>query len=179
MTRCGRSVIIKCLNRRQLVHVYWCSTSGTDHFRIAGFLDFDDSKNTKNMEKYTDQSRVCNKVFTGKSHLDKHKRTHSGEKPCLCTVCNKSFTAKRTLDLHIRTHTGEKPYQCQLCSKKFTNNSTLQWHLTTHSGEKPHHCVKCGKSFAQKENLQMHMRIHTGEKLHQCSVQNATKFLYK
>ena len=40
------SVITEFLNRRQLIHAYWCSTYGTDHFDIVGFLDTDGNTKT-------------------------------------------------------------------------------------------------------------------------------------
>jgi uncharacterized Zn-finger protein len=76
-------------------------------------------------ETMSRKCEVCNKVFSTKGHLVRHKRTHIGDKPYQCDVCNKSFSKSGTLIIHKRTHTGDKPYQCDVCNKSFSKSSTL------------------------------------------------------
>ena len=39
-------------------------------------------------------------------------RVHNKDKPYRCADCTKAFSTKQHLDDHRRTHTGEKPYVC-------------------------------------------------------------------
>jgi len=50
---------------------------------------------------------VCQKRFTERSSLKKHKLRHTGEKPYKCDVCQMQFTQSGTLNKHMMTHTGE------------------------------------------------------------------------
>ncbi|MEE6483344.1 hypothetical protein FKM82_013521 [Ascaphus truei] len=47
----------------------------------------------------------CERAFSVKTYLIKHKRIHTGERPYKCSVCGKDFTQKSTLNVHFRTHT--------------------------------------------------------------------------
>ncbi|KAM9311760.1 uncharacterized protein PAF06_009617 [Gastrophryne carolinensis] len=112
---------------------------------------------------------VCGKHFTKKTHLQSHRRVHSGIRPFACLDCGKRFTSNSTLVDHQRIHTGEKPFICSECGRSFTKNSNLIDHQRTHTGEKPFACTACGKSFARSSNLVEHCKTHTGEKSFMCT----------
>ncbi|XP_029024519.1 zinc finger protein 436-like isoform X1 [Betta splendens] len=111
----------------------------------------------------------CDKRFGRADLLRSHKRTHTGERPYSCNTCSKTYAHPSQLRIHKRIHTGERPYSCAHCKKRFNEHNQLKVHLRTHTGERPYSCQQCGKAFSNTGNLRIHERIHTGEKPYCCA----------
>lgn len=85
---------------------------------------------------------------------------NSGKKMLPCSFCGKCFDRPSLLNRHLRTHTGERPHVCDICEKGFSTSSSLNTHRRIHSGEKPHECTTCGKRFTASSNLYYHRMTH-------------------
>ena len=53
--------------------------------------------------------------------------------PCefACPYCSKIMKVKRDMQRHIRTHTGEKPFHCIYCNNDFSRKCSLDAHVIT------------------------------------------------
>lgn len=65
---------------------------------------------------------MCGKAFRDVYHLNRHKLSHSDEKPFECPICQQRFKRKDRMTYHVRSHDGgvHKPYICSVCGKGFS-----------------------------------------------------------
>ncbi|XP_012693157.2 myc-associated zinc finger protein [Clupea harengus] len=106
---------------------------------------------------------TCGKAFRDVYHLNRHRLSHSDEKPFSCPICQQRFKRKDRMSHHVRSHQGgvEKPYVCPNCSKAFSRPDHLNSHIRqVHSSERPFKCPTCESSFATRDRLRAHMIRH-------------------
>jgi len=114
----------------------------------------------------------CTMRLSRPSHLEKHVRTHTNERPHKCSVCDMAFKTKWTLKKHTRIHTGEKPFRCDFpgCGKEFTQRGTFRRHERLHSDNAHVFTCHCGKTFKQRSNYTMHTRSHSSLRTFECNL---------
>jgi len=68
------------------------------------------------------------KIEADSGDITEHPR---GDKPrpYLCTVCDKGFTAKGNLNKHKQIHNVDKVYSCTQCEKRFDTQHCLKIHM--------------------------------------------------
>ena len=89
-------------------------------------------------------------------------KVHDEPKTFKCDVCLKLFSYKSNLEAHYRTHTGKKPFSCQICDKRFSYQASLVKHQATHRDDRRFRCSICpeGRYFKTKFSLNQHMVFH-------------------
>lgn len=59
-------------------------------------------------------------------------RERSTSKNTSCDICGKTFACQSALDIHYRSHTKERPFICTACNRGFSTKGNLKQHMLTH-----------------------------------------------
>lgn len=97
------------------------------------------------------QCPLCTRVFR-KATLRCHLRTHTQERPFVCTFCYRGFGHRSSMITHVKqTHRTETSIACEECSFKTTNKTSMDRHRLRHTQRnKSFLCAVCGANFFLK-----------------------------
>ncbi|CAG5121158.1 unnamed protein product [Candidula unifasciata] len=101
--------------------------------------------------------KLCGRVFSTKSHLQKHTSTHVMIQPYRCCVCNKAFMEELEWLSHQSNCTDSFTVQCCLCSAYVSTAHELMAHMDVVHGRAEYSC-HCGKIFPWKKSLLTHQQ---------------------
>lgn len=142
---------------------------------------------------------VCNKGFTRKYDMQKHRTVKHPDAPnsetsnknqenslllkkckvssndnriCYkCEICGKLFHHSYNFRRHQTIHTEIRPFFCHICGKNFRVLGGLQRHINEHhNGVKKYSCEICAKKFSAKSTRDDHLNIHTNTRPFVCDI---------
>ena len=87
-----------------------------------------------------------------------------------CTICGKIFKRKSHLDRHMKSHSDERPFSCDICGVKFKHSKDIVRHKLENHGDpncpnfKPTSvkCLApdCGIVYKRRDNMVAHLKKH-------------------
>ena len=135
--------------------------------------------NVEGKEATSDQAvecDICHLILASPFSLKRHKLSHTGTKPFVCSVCNWGFLEAGRLRKHMEKFHPEQAAQelaiqqqklLSSSKNKITASADLQRAID--SGTMPVcRCTLCGNSFTNTSDLSKHMSIHTRHKVFAC-----------
>ncbi|XP_044517048.1 zinc finger protein 64 isoform X1 [Gracilinanus agilis] len=144
-----------------------CCYPGCQFKTAYGMKDMERHLRTHTGDK-PHKCEVCSKCFSRKDKLKMHMRSHTGVKPYKCKNCDYAAADSSSLNKHQRIHSNERPFKCQICPYASRNSSQLTVHLRSHTGDAPFQCQMCSAKFKINSDLKRHLRVHSGEKPYKC-----------
>jgi uncharacterized Zn-finger protein len=118
----------------------------------------------------------CDKTFTGRAGLVKHKKVvHEGSFH-ECPECGKRFGQKSGMTTHYKTvHEEKKQFKCGVCGVQFGLNGNLVRHTKiVHDKIRAFKCEHCNQSFGKAWNRKQHMESVHSNIRYPCTWQGCT-----
>ncbi|KAL9883789.1 zinc finger protein pebbled isoform 3-T7 [Glossina fuscipes fuscipes] len=66
------------------------------------------------------------------NHIRCHNYASGDTENFTCRICSKVLSSASSLDRHVLVHTGERPFNCKYCHLTFTTNGNMHRHMRTH-----------------------------------------------
>ncbi|KAM7350472.1 zinc finger protein pebbled [Cochliomyia hominivorax] len=66
------------------------------------------------------------------NHIRCHNYAPGHTENFTCRICSKVLSSASSLDRHVLVHTGERPFNCKYCHLTFTTNGNMHRHMRTH-----------------------------------------------
>ena len=110
----------------------WAATLVNKRFTTNSKLK-SHKKNIHTIRNFNYACNACGKQSHNQTAHNLHRSTHNIERPFKCNLCYSAFKQKIVLQRHERTHTGEK-LSCEECHKFFARRATIQKHKRVQHG---------------------------------------------
>ncbi|KPM07186.1 hypothetical protein QR98_0056720 [Sarcoptes scabiei] len=114
-----------------------------------------------NGEENRFQCEYCGTVFSKKSSLSNHVKSHSGQIACSWNGCSFRSHSSIVLSRHMMSHKdyitvsnvnqNDESYTCKLCGKMFNKRASIINHVRSHSGQ--YSCQWPGCHFASQSKM--------------------------
>ncbi|ALC44060.1 CG1233 [Drosophila busckii] len=118
----------------------------------------------------------CGAAFKQRKTLREHLCKQRNEQP-QCSNCQRVFSSKSSLKLHMRSHQDQKRFKCDKCEHEANDHNAFRRHLATHRESKRYACPHCDFRAIQSTAYRIHLEKRHPEQelstiIHKCNVCN-------
>ncbi|XP_042890862.1 zinc finger protein 26-like [Penaeus japonicus] len=128
----ARNIVI---NNRKIPKFYHCPSCT---FTSSNRSHFSDHYRTHTVKHFLQVWRDSDTQMLDGGGVAWNLNCRQARKVYNCTLCSYRTPSRSDIDKHIRTHTGEKPFSCPHCLYQTANKSNLKRHMRTHTAENIH-----------------------------------------
>ncbi|KAL7732715.1 hypothetical protein ACLKA6_005863 [Drosophila palustris] len=118
----------------------------------------------------------CGAAFKHRKTLREHLCKQRNEQP-QCSSCQRVFSSKSSLKLHMRSHQANKRFKCEKCEFEANDHNSFRRHLATHRDPKRYSCPHCDFKAIQSTAYRIHLEKRHPEQelstiIYKCNVCN-------